>query len=211
MNLLVLELRRADEIFKTTLCVFDCEKHKHCAKLEQFLTQIGITGFSFYVVQASKKLKWRTLTCSEKNILCERIKIDYLLCDSPPLLGKIEVIHFLWDELYSLSSSLRSGKHGTFTKEEVSNFECRCRKWLKCFTSTYQTTNVTPYMHVLVNHVPEMLQKYGSISGFTQQGLEKHNDLATKMFFRSTNHHKKDALMQLMRKRTSNEVIQNLI
>lgn len=60
LNLLILELRRADEIIKTTLSVFDREKHKHCAKRKQFLTQIGITGFSFYVGQASKKLKWRT-------------------------------------------------------------------------------------------------------------------------------------------------------
>ena len=209
MNLLILELRRADEIAKTSNCIFDREKHTHCVKLENFLCSIGITGFAFYVGQASKKLKWRTLTGPEKIKLCENVNIDHLLSDVPHLLSKPEDIQFLWDELYSLCSSLRS-EHGQFTKEEAHEFELRSRKWLKCYTATYPSTNVTPYMHVLVNHVPELLLKFGSISEFTQQGLEKLNDITTKMYFRSTNHHRQDALLQLLRKRSRNEMLSTL-
>ena len=43
--------------------------------------------------------------------------------------------------------------------------------------------NVTPYIYATTNHVPEFLQLYGSILPITQQGLEKHNDITTKINF----------------------------
>ena len=39
-------------------------------------------------------------------------------------------------------------------------------------------------LHVLVSHIPEFLKLYGSITSFSQQGLEKLNDNITKSYFR---------------------------
>ena len=75
INLLILELRRANEIDKSTLTVFDRNKHKHCARFEDFLANIGIPGFSFYMGESYKKLKWRTLTGPDKIVLCKNIKL----------------------------------------------------------------------------------------------------------------------------------------
>ena len=57
-----------------------------------------------------------------------------------------------------------------------------------------------PYMHALHCHVPEFLSLYQNIAHYTQQGLEKYNDRASKDVFRSTNHKEIDALKQLFLK-----------
>ena len=43
-------------------------------------------------------------------------------------------------------------------------------------------------MHAFRCHVQEFLQLYGNIANFTQQGLEKYNDIVSNDFFRSSNH-----------------------
>lgn len=48
------------------------------------------------------------------------------------------------------------------------------------------TKHVTPYIHALMNHVGQFMRTHGSILPFTQQGLEKLNDITTKNFFRSS-------------------------
>ena len=56
-------------------------------------------------------------------------------------------------------------------------------------------------MHALVSHVPEFLKLYGNIEFFTQQGMEKYNDITSKNYFRSTNHQGVSAIKQLFLKR----------
>ena len=68
------------------------------------------------------------------------------------------------------------------------------------FTSLYLTKDVTPYMHVLVAHMPKLLRDVGSLGKFSQQGLEKLNDDITKAYFKSTNHRSEEALRQMMLK-----------
>ena len=64
----------------------------------------------------------------------------------------------------------------------------------------HQSKDVTPYMHILLYHVPEVLQRYGTIAIYNQQGLEKLNDELTQDYFRSTNHRDGDFLKQLLLK-----------
>ena len=72
-------------------------------------------------------------------------------------------------------------------------------KWLTLFLEIYQTKHVTPYMHTLVYHIPKFISLHGSLARFSQQGLERLNDIITKDYFRSTNH-RNDALQSLMMK-----------
>ena len=48
------------------------------------------------------------------------------------------------------------------------------------FRKQYQTKDVTPYIHALHAHVPEILKLYKNIAYYTQQGIEKYNDRASK-------------------------------
>ena len=72
--------------------------------------------------------------------------------------------------------------------------------WMLLFISVYQTKHVTPYMHILITHIPEFLDMYGTIIAFSQQGLEKLNDEVTQDYFRSTNHRDGESLKQLLLK-----------
>ena len=45
----------------------------------------------------------------------------------------------------------------------------------------------------------------GSILPFTQQGLEKYNDVVIKTLFRSTNHQGNQALLQILEKQNRHE------
>ena len=80
-----------------------------------------------------------------------------------------------------------------------------CLKMDNKFPCVYHTQHVTPYMHLLVAHIPEFLKLYGSLALYSQQGLEKLNDDVTKMYYRDTNHHIKEALQQILLKRNRTE------
>ena len=77
------------------------------------------------------------------------------------------------------------------------------KAWVGDFCSLYQTKHVTPYVHALAMHVPQFIELYGNLTKFTEQGLEKLNDLTTQHYLRSTNHKDKemDSLQQLILKR----------
>ena len=45
----------------------------------------------------------------------------------------------------------------------------------------YQPKNVTPYLHVLVYHVPYFVGRYGSLIQFSGQGVEKTNDIVKQI------------------------------
>ena len=86
--------------------------------------------------------------------------------------------------------------------------------WVNLFVSLesqsdgYQPSNVTPHMHILVQHVPDFISKHRNLQLFSCQGtyfacsyemilyfmyticllgVEKLNDDAKKIFFRSSN------------------------
>ena len=48
--------------------------------------------------------------------------------------------------------------------------------------------------------MPEFMSLHGNVVAFTQQGLEKLNDLTTQHFQRTSNHRDYEALKQIMEK-----------
>lgn len=56
-------------------------------------------------------------------------------------------------------------------------------------------------MHAFSMHVSEFLKLHGNISMFSQQGLEKLNDITTIHFQHASNHREQEALKQLLEKR----------
>lgn len=52
----------------------------------------------------------------------------------------------------------------------------------------------------MANHVGEFMRVHGSILSFTQQGLEKYNDMMTKEYFCATCHRNDEALIQIIQK-----------
>ena len=81
----------------------------------------------------------------------------------------------------------------------------KIKLWVKLFTTTYQSKDVTPYIHAFSMHVPEFIKLHGNIISFTQQGLEKLNDVSTKDFQRASNHRNIESLRQMLQKRETLE------
>ncbi|KAK3733413.1 hypothetical protein QZH41_012170 [Actinostola sp. cb2023] len=50
-----------------------------------------------------------------------------------------------------------------------------------------QNIIITPYMHIVIYHVPIMLKEYGSLRMFSGQGVEKKNDGFRRYFHRKVN------------------------
>ena len=81
------------------------------------------------------------------------------------------------------------------TAAAIKQYETRAKQWGRDFVGVYHSDNVTPYIHAMMYHVGEFMRIHGSIIPFTQQGLEKHNDIMTKtIFFRASSHRGVEAL-----------------
>lgn len=138
----------------------------------------------------------------EKLTVFRKISIPDLL----PGFTKADKIQQLWVKFYQIHVSLHKDK---FSEAEICDIEQRSKDWVRSFTSVYHTRHVTPYMHALAMHVPEFLRKYGSLTQFTQQGMEKLNDCTTIAYARSTNHKGSEALKQLLEKRNRVEYLED--
>jgi len=157
---------------------------------ENFLKECKIC-FHFYEDKTSKEPKWRDLTGPEKLRLFSKINISVLF----PTIPNSVNIQILWTDFLQMYKSLISVtpvNHEEFQKDAV--------KWHRLFITVYQSKNVTPYTHLLSSHISEFIDMYKTIAPFSQQGLEKLNDEITKYYFRSTNHHDKDSLQQILLK-----------
>ena len=199
LRLLIDELKRQDSIAaaKKFNGEFDIAKYKHCKGFEDFVTSIGISDYRFYIGKSSRILKVRSLTGPEKLKVLSKINIQSLLPSMPP--SESSRIQVLWSDLLEINSCL-SKPEDVLTSTDIDAFALQARGWVQKFTDVYHTSNVTPYIHAMANHVSEFMKLHGSIISFTQHGLEKYNDCMTKQYFRATNHKGQDALRQIMEK-----------
>ena len=81
INLPITELRHQDYIDqrKRFTGQFDVSKFKRLENYEKFVSSLGIPSFQFYVGEASKELKRRSLTGPEKLKVFDSIDIKSLL------------------------------------------------------------------------------------------------------------------------------------
>ena len=79
--------------------------------------------------------------------------------------------------------------------ECVESFWLKASNWITIFVSLrdkrlgYEKKRVTPYMHILVAHVPHFLLNYKSLKIFTGQGVEKNNDSARNVVLHKSNNY----------------------
>ena len=89
----------------------------------------------------------------------------------------------------------------SFDDFKIDTIKAGLVSWFDDFLAFFQSKDITPYIHAFVNHVPEFLGLHGSLNLFNQQGLEKFNDVTTKIFFKGTNMRGIEAPRQSMLKR----------
>ena len=195
INLLIRDLRTVDKINKTK-----SNDDKYINIYEAFLNNQCKIRFHWMTDKTSRSLKWRDLTGPEQIRLFSNIKIPSLF----PSLPRKDEIQQLWAKFYFIIQELNKKDC------DPRKFEVDAKEWARLFISVYQTKNVTPYMHAFAMHVPEFLRlHHGNISIFSQQGLEKLNDVSTKHFQRSSNHRNEEALKQMLQKANQIEILRD--
>lgn len=65
----------------------------------------------------------------------------------------------------------------------------------------FTKSSITPYIHILVYHVPKFLKGENSLKSFTGQGVEKTNDIVRSIYRNKSNRHDacKEAILALKR------------
>lgn len=199
INLLIRDLRTLDGVEKITANKSTQSLGTNVDAYVEFLNGVCKIRFRWYIDKESKKLTWRDLTGPEKRRLFKNIAIPTLF---PELQAKNQ-LQVLWTDFFELMKVIGQ------TECDAANFECRAKAWVRLFTTTYQSKDATPYIHAFSMHVFEFLKLYGNIVLFTQQGLEKLNDITTIHFQRASNHRELEGLKQLLEKRNRIELLES--
>ena len=71
---------------------------------------------------------------------------------------KVEKIQIIWDALNKIYESIKNNEL------PPQNIKFQTSEWLKTFLLVYQKSNVTPYMHIFVSYLHELVYLYGEIN-----------------------------------------------
>ena len=82
------------------------------------------------------------------------------------------------------------------TSSDPDEIRSNSMTFLKMFLLLFQSSNVTPYIHMMAHHGHQIASRVGCLNDFTQQHVEKLNHFATSTFFTCTNF--KDGVRQTM-------------
>ena len=156
INHLIEELCRQDAIDKAKkFSTFECSKYWHIYHYEKFVSTLGIPSYNFYIGQASKQLKVRTLTGPEKLKLFRHIDIPSLLPSIDP--NTTLLVQDLWKRFLKINELL-SARPENVTEDVIQKYESMSREWGMKFLEVCQTKEVTPYIHVVICHVGELMR-----------------------------------------------------
>ena len=188
VNQLVQILRHKDNIGKNSKNV-DMTNCQNIASFEKFVKDMNIPWF-FMTNKDTGLLQFRDFTGPEHKKIQDNIKLENLISWHP----KLDNIKWLWEEFRHIIIAMKE------PGADSDSVETRSRAWVGKYAETFLAKDVTPYMHVLMNHVAESLKLHGHLNHFSQQAMEKLNDKVTSLFFRATNHRNTEAFVQVMQK-----------
>jgi hypothetical protein len=145
--------------------------------------------FEFYPPTTKNgKWEWTSLMGPDKEKILKDFQVAHLFEEQQATRG--QNIEQLWREFYRLYKVMRQK---TITNEEINQFEADAKQWVRDFCrptignlnsinqqeGMYPRTEVTPYMHVFAQHVPQFMQylkqKEMTLRHFSTSSIEKKN------------------------------------
>ena len=168
---------------------------------EEFFKSCGVS-FKIWQNQKSKQLEWTSLSGNEKKKLLKTLP-DKLLAHSVPCFHDDTRIQIskLWADFSTLYFQYINSS--TVTSDMCTKFHVLAKQWINDFIAVgakregYSKSDITPYMHVMVYHLPYLMAFHSSLKPFTGQGLEKVNDDLKMIYYKRCN--KKFAAEQTLR------------
>ena len=93
--------------------------------------------------------------------------------------------------------------------DDSATLDQMCGTFLQMFVALFQTSMVTPYLHILGHHCHEVAGRVGKIGTFEQQSEEKLNHIVTSTYFSSTNYKQAPRQIIFKRARVLNHILGN--
>ena len=144
--MLIRDLRINDGIAKATE-LDQAPMNSYTKEYENFLNTECNIRFKWNIDKNTKEITYRDLTGPEKVRLFKKMDIESQF----PMLCKAKQIGQLWTNFFSLISEINKEE---CDEEKISR---ETKSWVTLLTSTYQSKNVTPYIHAFCMHVPEFI------------------------------------------------------
>ena len=160
-----------------------------------------------------KNLDWTSPTGTDMKKILKHLPAKLLQADCVPSSARLQLSQ-LWEDFHTLYNVMNMWSPSS---EQVENFFHSAKTWDTNFTELrsclegFDFKNVTPYMHILVYHIPMFLKKYKGIKQFTGQGVEKCNDDIKMIYHRKSNRHDPTAESLRVRFRKSYMIRNNRI
>ena len=195
-----LMLRISDVLFQ---CLFyELVKQRDFANTIQVLIIAEMkrlhVHFEFYPpTTRNGKWEWTSLMGPDKKKILKDFQITHLF--EGQQFTREQEIERLWREFYRLYKIMCQK---SLTDEEINQFEVDAKQWIRDFCrptigamnsanqqqGMYPRTDVTPYMHVFAQHVPQFMrylkQKGMVLRHFSTSSIEKKNHQQVKFIKR---------------------------
>ncbi len=160
------------------------------AQLDKLVSAIQSCGLTFRVWKdregkGSDCYKWTSLRGRDRRIMFKRL---------PPVLSDLfddpsdgPVVEYLWKEFDNLLSLFPIESPSEAVLKDVCEGTV---DWIEKFLSLttlegHKRANVTPYIHIMVMHMPDQMRSLGGLLRFSGQGVKKNNDDARRNFLSS--------------------------
>lgn len=171
-------LLKLDNFSKCSVTEKKLDNSHHVKKFQVFISdQVKILDWKYFIKDG--RIEYRTFRGPEHRRILQHMDLDFIIPTHP----KLNSLKKLWKTFSNLLTEMEKD----LSEEEIDAFEIAAKEWVHLYYEINCSTDITPYMHLLAFHVPEVMRLHGNISHFCQQGLEKLNDLVTKWYHRSTN------------------------
>jgi hypothetical protein len=148
-------------------------------------------SFHFWQEQGTQNWSYTSLMGGDKEIVLKSFNFEVVFNEE-----RASLINQLWRNFYQLYHMIKS------QKTNPTQFANQAKQWLDLFLTPsqgepntitfkkglYRPKDVTPYIHVLVHHLPEFMeqhQKFG-LGAFSCSAVEKKNHDQVSAFFRKT-------------------------
>ena len=182
----VLERNLIDEMYeKDHEAIVNKTVQNNVIKLKAAIQSCGVP-FEIWRSDSSQSqdYTWTSLTGNQKIKILQQLpgKLRGILHEESE-----DTVIQLWQKFAILYNILNS------EDTDADEVLALSKEWIQTFLSLggirkgYRNKNVTPYMHILLAHVPYFIQRIGSLKCFAGQAIEKCMDDIKHIFHKKTN------------------------
>jgi hypothetical protein len=169
---------------------YDPVKHHNTERYLKFMNDTCNMNYVLYENHKKGIVEGRSLRGDEKTKVFVNINIKQIMPENP----NSDALQKIIDDYIFIYKQIVQSKTCPTKLERLTS------AWMNQFLKTYHSTYVTPYMHLMVNHLHESYSTHGNVYLYNQQGLEKLNSITTAYYFRGTNM-KLEPIKQILLKR----------